>query len=79
MTSGTAIFKRLGQDAGSSIFEEDAAMNIHTGIETLKPSSAAKPSFLRRILTFLAKLLASPKGDQGGGDQGGWEGGARGL
>ena len=49
-------------------------MNMHTGIQKLKPASPAKPSFLRRILAFLAKLLASPKGDQGG-----WEGGARGL
>jgi hypothetical protein len=56
---------------------EDAAMNMHVELQKLEPSSApAKPGLLRRILTYIAKLLASPKGDQ---DQGGWEGGARGL
>ena len=41
----------------------------------LEPSSApAKAGFWRRMLAFLAKVLASPKGNQGG-----WEGGARGL
>jgi len=55
---------------------EGAAMNMHVELQKLEPSSApAKPGLLRRILTYLAKLLASsPKGDQGG-----WEGGARGL
>jgi len=50
-------------------------MNMHIGGREFEPSSApTKPNLLRRILAFLAKLLASPKGDQGG-----WEGGARGL
>ena len=50
-------------------------MNIHVEVQKLEPSSArAKPGLLRRILAFLAKVLSSPKGDQGG-----WEGGARGL
>jgi len=53
--------------------EENAAMNMHVGMRKLAPAPA-KAGFLRRILAFLARLLASPKGDQGG-----WEGGARGL
>ena len=48
-------------------------MNIHVEVQKLEPSSAgAKPGLLRRSLAFLAKVLCSPKGDQGG-----WEGGAR--
>jgi hypothetical protein len=55
--------------------EEGAAMNMHIGAPEIERSSApAKPGLLRRILAFLAKVLSSPKGDQGG-----WEGGARGL
>jgi len=57
------------------LVEEDAAMNMHVGIREFAPSPApAKAGILRRMLAFLARLLASPKGDQGG-----WEGGARGL
>jgi hypothetical protein len=33
-----------------------------------------KPNFLRRLLRLLTTIFSSPKGDQGG-----WEGGARGL
>jgi hypothetical protein len=33
-----------------------------------------KPSLLRRLLRALVAIISSPKGDQGG-----WEGGARGL
>jgi hypothetical protein len=73
VTWGTAILKRLGQHAGNRYFEKDAAMNKHVGVREFEPSPA-KAGILRRILAFLAKLLASPKGDQGG-----WEGGARGL
>jgi len=51
----------------------DAAMNMHVGVREFEPSPA-KAGFLRRMLAFLAQLLASPKGYQGG-----WEGGARGL
>jgi hypothetical protein len=55
---------------------EDAAMNMHVELQKLEPPSApAKPGLLRRILAFLAKMLASPPK----GDQGGWDGGARGL
>ena len=53
--------------------ETDAAMNMHVGVREFEPSRA-KAGFLRRMLAFLARLLASPKGYQGG-----WEGGARGL
>jgi hypothetical protein len=75
VTWGTAILKRLGQHAGNRYFEKDAAMNKHVGVREFEPSPApAKAGILRCILAFLAKLLASPKGDQGG-----WEGGARGL
>jgi hypothetical protein len=50
-------------------------MNKHVGVREFEPSPApAKAGILRRLLAFLAKVLASPKGDQGG-----WEGGARGL
>lgn len=50
-------------------------MNMHVGARQLEPGSApAKAGLLRRLVAFLAKVLASPKGDQGG-----WEGGARGL
>jgi hypothetical protein len=50
-------------------------MNKHIEIREFAPSPApAKQGLLRRILAFLAKVLSSPKGDQGG-----WEGGARGL
>ena len=50
-------------------------MNIH--VEVNEASSSPKPiksSLPRRLLNFLATLLSSPKGNQGG-----WEGGARGL
>ena len=50
-------------------------MNMHVGAQQLEPSGApAKAGLVRRMLTFLAMVLASPKGNQGG-----WEGGARGL
>jgi len=48
-------------------------MNMHVDVREFEPSSA-KVGFLQRMLAFLAQLLASPKGYQGG-----WEGGARGL
>jgi hypothetical protein len=45
-------------------------------VQTLAPlAEPAKPGILRRILTYLAKSLASPPK----GDYGGWEGGAHGL
>ena len=50
-------------------------MNMH--VEVKEATSLPKPmkiSLLRRIFNFLVRLLSSPKGDQGG-----WEGGARGL
>jgi hypothetical protein len=50
-------------------------MSMHVAGRQLEPSLApAKAGLLRRMLAFLAKVLASPKGDQGG-----WEGGARTL
>ena len=50
-------------------------MNMHVEARQFEPPSApAKAGLLRRMMAFLAKVLASPKGDQGG-----WEGGARGL
>jgi len=57
-----------------AICREGAAMNMHIEVRELEQSAAAKPGLLRRLLAFLAKVLASPKGDHGG-----WEGGARGL
>jgi hypothetical protein len=51
-------------------------MNMHIEVRGLEPSAtgSVKPGLLRWILAFLARMLSSPKGDQGG-----WEGGARGL
>jgi len=50
-------------------------MNMQVVVRKLEPSAApAQGGLLRRMLAFFAKLLASPNGDQGG-----WEGGARGL
>ena len=50
-------------------------MNMHVGARQLEPANTpAKSGLLRRMLAFLAKVLASPKGNQGG-----WEGGARTL
>jgi hypothetical protein len=50
-------------------------MHIHIRARQLDQSSGpAQSGPLQRFLAFIAKLLASPKGDQGG-----WEGGARGL
>jgi len=50
-------------------------MNVHVEARQLEPSSPpAKAGLLQRMLAFLAKVLASPKGNQGG-----WEAGARGL
>jgi hypothetical protein len=39
-----------------------------------QPDTVQKKGLLARLLRLLATILASPKGDQGG-----WEGGARGL
>jgi hypothetical protein len=50
-------------------------MNMHFEVRELEPSTApAKSGLFRRILAFIARVLSSPKGDQGG-----WESGARGL
>ena len=50
-------------------------MNTHVDIkEFIKSSELKKIGLLRRMLGFLAKVLSGAKGDQGG-----WEGGARGL
>jgi hypothetical protein len=50
-------------------------MNMHVDIQEFSRSSEpTKVGLMRRMLGFLAKLLSGAKGDQGG-----WEGGARGL
>jgi hypothetical protein len=49
-------------------------MNMHVDIKKFSQSKPEKPGLLRRMLAFLAKLFSAPSGDQGG-----WEGGARGL
>jgi|GraSoiStandDraft_8_1057269.scaffolds.fasta_scaffold153615_2 hypothetical protein len=51
------------------------AMNMHMDIQEFSKSSEPKKvGLLGRMLGLLAKLLSGAKGDQGG-----WEGGARGL
>jgi len=50
-------------------------MNVRVDIQEFSKSPEPKKvGLLRRLLGFLAKLLSGAKGDQGG-----WEGGARGL
>ena len=50
-------------------------MNMRIGIhEVSTPTSSKKPNLFRRIVALLARIIAGSKGDQGG-----WEGGARGL
>jgi hypothetical protein len=49
-------------------------MNMHIEVRGLEPSLAPPKGLLRRILSLLATVVSSPKGDQGG-----WESGARGL
>jgi hypothetical protein len=49
-------------------------MNMHVEVRSELSPAPPKAGILRRILALLATVLASPKGDQGG-----WEGGARGL
>lgn len=50
-------------------------MNMRVDVQEFSQSPESKKvGFLKRMLGFLAKLLSGPKGDQGG-----WEGGARGL
>ena len=44
------------------------------GDALLQGAIGKKAGFRRRVLAFLVKILLSPAGDQGG-----WEGGARGL
>ena len=52
-----------------------ALMNIHQNLYELDHALRTdKPSVLRQILRFFVEVLSSPKGNQGG-----WEGGARGL
>jgi hypothetical protein len=48
-----------------------ASARFSNSRETLEPK---KLGLLRRFLRLLVQVLSSPKGDQGG-----WEGGARGL
>jgi hypothetical protein len=49
-------------------------MNIQVRGANVLSNSQTQPSFLSAILRVLIAILSSPKGDQGG-----WEGGARGL
>ena len=51
-------------------------MNMHRISDEFanKNSEQKKSGLLRRFLHLLVRALSSPKGDQGG-----WEGGARGL
>jgi hypothetical protein len=50
-------------------------MNMHVDIEEFRRAAAPKKmGLLRRLIAFLAKVMSGAKGDQGG-----WEGGARGL
>lgn len=50
-------------------------MNMHRDVQEFDQSSSPKKaSLLSQILGIFARLLSAPKGDQGG-----WEGGARGL
>jgi hypothetical protein len=50
-------------------------MNMHVDVQELSRSSEPKKlGLLARMLGFFAKLLSGAKGDQGG-----WEGGARGM
>jgi hypothetical protein len=60
---------------GIDHFSEGHAMNTHVDIkEFSKSSEPTRIGLLRRMLEFLARVLSGAKGDQGG-----WEGGARGL
>jgi hypothetical protein len=50
-------------------------MTLHQNVQEFSLLTEPKKiGILRRMLGFLAKLLSGAKGDQGG-----WEGGARGL
>ncbi len=50
-------------------------MNMHVDAEQFRrPSATGKVGLFKRVMALLAKLLSGAKGDQGG-----WEGGARGL
>jgi hypothetical protein len=55
--------------------EKGNAMNMHADIEEFRQAVAPKKTgLLRRMLAFLANVFSGAKGDQGG-----WEGGARGM
>jgi hypothetical protein len=50
-------------------------MNMRADIQGFSPPTYPKKANLfRRLIAFLARIISGPKGDQGG-----WEGGARGL
>ena len=67
------IIKPLVIPAGQLL--KGRAMNMHTDIQEFDRSSQPKKvGFLGWMLGLLIKLLSGAKGDQGG-----WEGGARGL
>jgi hypothetical protein len=74
VTQDTALLKCLLQDRARHL-QGGRRMNMHFEVRELEPSTApAKSGLFRRILAFIARVLSSPKGDQGG-----WESGARGL
>ena len=74
MTQGTATPAMFRQHDCNAL-EKGNAMNKHVDIEEFRRAVAPKKmGFLRRMMAFLAKVLSGAKGDQGG-----WEGGARGL
>jgi hypothetical protein len=61
---------RLGEGADAGV-----VMNMQWDrFQSVGRPHEKKTSFLRRIGRFFIALLSSPRGDQGG-----WEGGARGL
>jgi len=50
-------------------------MNMHRDLSEFKiHGTSSDASLLKRFLRFLSNILSSPHGNQGG-----WEGGARGL
>jgi len=56
-------------------FPQPICVEVNLGGNTrLQGAIGKKAGFRRRILAFLVNVLMSPAGDQGG-----WEGGARGL
>jgi hypothetical protein len=53
---------------------EQASMNTQVRSAGILSNTQTRPSLLGTVLSVLLAILSSPKGNQGG-----WEGGARGL